>query len=175
MKKKLFTVFLTFAITLFSLPLLTTNSQAESGNVSKHITDLREKLIGPLYAASQGNSGRSKVIIMTSGIPSASLKNQVSGGGGFLGRSFKYVNGFAAEVPNGFLNALANIPFVKYIVPDSNFTPLVDITAGTVGADIAQNTYGYDGTGIGVAVIDTGITPHEDLQGRFGLNRIIYS
>ncbi len=51
--------------------------------------------------------------------------------------------------------------------------PVCIITAPSVGADSAWRS-GWDGAGIGIAVIDSGIAAHPDLQDAFGLSRVVY-
>ncbi len=56
---------------------------------------------------------------------------------------------------------------ILYVSPDRTLTGAASYTTGfvAVNADVAQS-YGYDGNGIGVAVIDSGISAsHPDLQG----------
>src|SRR5262249_3857345 len=51
----------------------------------------------------------------------------------------------------------------------------LDITTATVNANLAWG-FGYDGTGVGVAVIDSGIAAHDDLKRPDGLSsRLVYS
>jgi serine protease AprX len=68
---------------------------------------------------------------------------------------------------------LANDPNVTFISPNRKVISLNDYTAVTVGADIARS-FGYEGAGVGVAVIDTGIAPHQDLTDN-GTTRIVYN
>ena len=50
---------------------------------------------------------------------------------------------------------------------------LLQLTGATVGATLARQMYGYDGTGITVAVIDSGVTPrHDDLANASGSQRV---
>src|SRR5207244_6794026 len=75
------------------------------------------------------------------------------------------------------LDALADDPDVVYISPDRRLSGSLDNTAAAVNAKVAWQS-GWDGTGIGVAVIDSGITYHSDLYntgGSGGKLRIIYS
>src|SRR6202522_4462349 len=82
------------------------------------------------------------------------------------------VNGAVYSVPAKSLADLANDPDVKYISPDrtvnaasisgSQLSP--DYKLQAVGADIAQNN-GYNGNGIGVAIIDSVITNKQDFHG----------
>jgi serine protease AprX len=72
--------------------------------------------------------------------------------------------GRAARISNALLKRLADDPKVKRIHRDREVTASIARTAITVGAKNVHNQYGYTGAGVGVAVIDSGITPwHDDL------------
>jgi subtilisin len=105
-----------------------------------------------------------------------------------LPRKYTYrtaVNGFAAQVPPGRLAALQADPRVKAVVPDRVIAvpPLVpqDMSAagkpgggGTTSGQIipaglkrigaAPGALSQTGAGIGVAIVDTGVGPHGDLD-----------
>ena len=67
-----------------------------------------------------------------------------------------------ADVPISLL-ILAASPLVR-TRRDGPATSAVERTGATVGATAVRQDLGYDGTGIGVAVIDSGVTPwHDDL------------
>jgi serine protease AprX len=84
--------------------------------------------------------------------------------GGKLGRSLDLINGKVVLLPNGQLQQLANYPGVERIVYDRPTAGELNRVAVTVGARAVQQTYGYRGAGVGVAVIDSGITSwHADL------------
>jgi serine protease AprX len=63
------------------------------------------------------------------------------------------------------IEELAADPDVEYVSPDRLIHPSMDIAAPTVLADVAQK-YGYTGAGVGVAVIDSGVSDPPDLSGR---------
>src|SRR3984957_9797128 len=64
---------------------------------------------------------------------------------------------------------------VNYISPNRPTKGTLDITTSAVNANIAWGM-GYTGTGIGVAVIDSGIYAHDDLKTANGSgSRIVYS
>jgi len=74
------------------------------------------------------------------------------------------------------LKNLAKNPNVLYITPDRKSKQFSDYSVQTLGADLVQNTLGFDGSGIGVAVIDSGVYAHPDLKDKVGVNnRIVYS
>src|SRR5262249_19292163 len=61
------------------------------------------------------------------------------------------------------------------ISPDETVRPTMDITAATTGATTAWSTYGVTGKNIGIAVIDSGVTPGADLTDASGQPRVVYS
>jgi serine protease AprX len=109
-----------------------------------------------------GKSGKSRVIItLTEGFdPSADVRRL----GGILGRRLALINGQVVELPNALLRKLADLPFVESIHHDRPTGGEMNRVAVTVGARAVQSTYGYNGAGVGVAVIDSGVTNwHDDL------------
>ena len=76
------------------------------------------------------------------------------------------INGVVLDLPNGILKQLVRLPEVfrvHYNRPTSGFNYRTSVT---VGASTVRATMGLDGAGIGVAVIDSGISSwHDDLSG----------
>ena len=107
-------------------------------------------------------SGFSKVIVILK--PGLSVDTDVKLVGGKLGRSLGLINGKVAELPNGWLKQIADNPAVERIIYDRPTGGEMNRVAVTVGARAVQQTYGYRGAGIGVAVLDSGVTSwHQDL------------
>jgi len=74
------------------------------------------------------------------------------------------INSVAVDVPNHLLRKLARHPSVFSVHYDRPVKSHNYRTAVTVGARDVFGKYGYNGAGIGVAVIDSGITSwHDDL------------
>src|SRR5688572_27310282 len=68
------------------------------------------------------------------------------------------------EVENTSLNALASDPRVLKVWIDRPVVPTVERTGNAVGSTLARDAFGVSGRGVGVAVIDSGITAfHDDL------------
>ena len=95
---------------------------------------------------------------------SADVTAEVSKLGGKLGRRLQLINGRVIELPNGQLRKLADHPAVARLDDDRPTTRLLSRVAAVSGARLVQKSWGYNGAGIGVAVVDSGITSwHDDL------------
>ena len=94
--------------------------------------------------------------------------------GGVRGRSLPIINGMVLTLPDHAIAALASHPRVKYLTPDREVLGVMERTGATVGATAARQEFGYDGAGIGVAVIDSGAAWHDDLSANGGPQRVVY-
>jgi serine protease AprX len=107
-------------------------------------------------------AGWSRVIVTLNG--SADVSADVVKLGGQLGRRLSLINGQVVELPNGLLKQLAAHPAVARIDEDRPTRGLMSYVAVLTGARSVQQSYGYTGAGVGVAVIDSGVTSwHDDL------------
>ena len=120
-----------------------------------------DKVIKELASKGKGD-GLVQVIVLLK--PGWSVDVEATRLGGILGRSLNIINGKVVQLPKGQLKKLADYPGVDRIVYDRPTAGEMNRVAVTVGARAVQQTYGYRGAGIGVAVIDSGITTwHDDL------------
>ena len=71
------------------------------------------------------------------------------------------INAYAVKIDGGKLEDTARSDIVEYISDDVKMSALLNVAAQEVGASIANDT-GYLGRGIGIAILDTGIYPHQD-------------
>jgi serine protease AprX len=116
------------------------------------------------------------VIVQFTQAPTARHHQKVFNRGGKLRRELGLVRSGAYSLPASALAALAADPDVAYIAPDrplystNNGSPtaVLDYHADTVNAPVAW-AQGLDGTGVGVAVIDSGIIDIPDLHGKSNL------
>ena len=109
-----------------------------------------------------GGNGESNVIVEFFGNQDGAKSFRENGG--TPGRKLGILNAWAGRMPNGLLKKLADEPNVKKIHDDREVEGEIARTAATVGARNVHTQYGFTGAGIGVAVIDSGITPwHDDL------------
>ena len=72
------------------------------------------------------------------------------------------IDGLAANMSTDVIYRLSTSPDVDFISFDSNVYALLDVANATMESYFPHDK-GYDGEGIGVAVIDTGVAPHTDL------------
>jgi serine protease AprX len=124
--------------------------------------DKLDPLLQPLASSLTGNS---RVIVRAIDAASvAAVAAAIQTVGGTLGRQLPILDAMVADVPNVSLATLSNDANIRRIALDRLTLGANDRTAATVGALAARQQFGYDGAGIGVAVIDSGITAwHDDL------------
>lgn len=91
--------------------------------------------------------------------------------GGALHQKFDHIQAGHYTVSPELLKVLSNDSDVDYITPDRALHGMLNITAATVGSNLA-NASGFDGTGIGVALIDSGVADQPDFHN--WKSRIVY-
>src|SRR2546430_2224373 len=108
-----------------------------------------------------GNSRQTTRVIVTL-VPGATLPAEFRRYA--LNSRLDLINGEVLDLPNGVLTQMAAHPSVFRLHYDRPIKTHNYRTAMTVGARNAYMNYGYTGAGVGVAVIDSGITSwHDDL------------
>jgi subtilisin family serine protease len=127
-----------------------------------------------LPTSQAGESARTRVIIQAAaGHSAAELAPVVERMGGTMGPALDIINAQAAVLPDAAIAEITGHPAVARISRDHAVAGTMERTAATVGALAARETFGYDGTGVGIAIIDSGVTPwHDDLAAGEGGQRI---
>jgi serine protease AprX len=104
-----------------------------------------------------------KVIVQYKQVPQAEQEGRAQFLGAHLNQRLGVVKGIALTIPVSALPALQSDPDVVFISLDHSLKGLDDYTNAAMNVSAAWNA-GYDGSGIGVAVIDSGINDsHKDL------------
>jgi serine protease AprX len=145
------------------LSLLTTAVTTRGGDqvpVAKLDLALRQRLLSP--------RGFARVIVRATDVDG--VETLVSELGGRSGRRLPSIAAVVAEVPASRLGDLAGAAIVRSVSADRRVEGTLDRTAASIGARWVNEQLGVDGTGVGVAIIDSGVTrAHDDL----GANRVV--
>ena len=159
------------------ITLLAADLSLADGNKHKLSKDL-ESLKG------RGKGATIDVIVQYKVTPTDAQHLRVQGRGGALKRKLDVIKGAHYSVPVESLQTLADDPDIAYISlnrPVSHTsTSTLDYTPETVNAPVAWQQWALDGTGVGVAVIDSGVTAVGDLYWWIPSNqtygsRVVYS
>jgi hypothetical protein len=126
------------------------------------LTQAERKLDRELRGKAAHNADESDVIVeFTDGGDDADVLE----GFGKKGKRLAGMNGRVLRVPNGLLARLAEHPRVKRIHHDRPVSGDVARTAIAIGSRAVVALMGYTGAGVGVAVVDSGMTGwHDDLR-----------
>ncbi len=107
------------------------------------------------------SGGRSQVIVVFKSDWDRSEAKKV---GGKLGRRLNLIGAQVLDLPNGQLKKLASHPAVLSIHHDRPFATTMTRVTVASGARSVRSSLGYSGAGVGVAVVDSGVTSwHDDL------------
>jgi serine protease AprX len=134
------------------------------------------ELSGWLAKAYQGSTkGQTvKVIVQYKQVPTASHYATMQGRGGRLNAKLHFIKSAAFTIPVSALAALEADPEIASVNIDHAMNVADDLTNDATGVEAAWNS-GYTGTGVTVAVIDSGINDnHPDLQNANGTSRVVY-
>jgi serine protease AprX len=150
-----------------TLALVSTTALAANG---------RHKLAPDLSGFPVNSDSTVDVIIQFNQTPQARHFQMMASRGGRLKFSFKHINGAAYRIPVRLLAWLETHPDVAYVSPDRRTKAAWDDGIPAVMDDVARQQYGLDGSGIGIAVIDSGVYSHNDLKKANNTgSRIVYS
>ncbi len=115
------------------------------------------------------DNGVSPVIVRYKQVPSEERHARVASRGGVLKMRLDVIRSAAYTMSGRLMRELANDPDVEFISPDHPVHALLDSAEPAINANIAFSS-GFTGQGVGVAIIDSGIMPENDLG-----NRIVYN
>jgi subtilisin family serine protease len=151
---------------------------AAKGGKAGVASDLQEKV----QKESPSNSVR--VLVNLNGGDPLTVAGKIKELGGEVRGHFRNVDVMVVDLPLGAVDSLAEVEGLDYLAPDRPVTGLASQLETTTGAALAYggtpsvwNFSGIDGSGVGVAVLDSGIDPsHVDLRDETkGTRRVVFS
>jgi len=120
------------------------------------------KLDDELSRRAEDKNPRHTTRVIVTLVPGAKLPNEFKKFA--QNRNLDIINGVALDLPNSVLKMLAAHPNTFQLHYDREVATHNYRTSITVGARAVQQLIGYTGAGVGIAVIDSGITSfHDDL------------
>lgn len=123
---------------------------------------INTKLCPILSAKIMAQSREEVPVILQFNNKASSLKNNISSLSSKIKSNLPLIDGFAGFMTTEAIYRIVNDLEIEYISFDSKIYTLLDIATPTMEAYFPYNK-GYEGEGITIAVIDTGVAPHDDL------------
>ncbi|HWS86655.1 MAG TPA: S8 family serine peptidase [Pyrinomonadaceae bacterium] len=124
-------------------------------------------------------SSRVTVIVQLNGAPTQLLYSFLMRAGVRLRGQYAMLGSFAIDMPAAYVDSLANFPEIRSVTRDREVAMTGHVTA-TTGADAVRtlptgrgnSTMTVDGTGVGIAVLDSGVySEHVTLKEAKGASR----
>ncbi len=137
--------------------------------------DAKAKLAGDVMDALRGAAADDlvPVIVQTVDEPSDAHFARLHGRGGLVKARHTSIHGYSAKLPASQLETFADDPEIEHISIDEPVQAHMDVAYPAVKADLAYQEFGVTGSGIGVAVIDTGVAAHPDLVKGPGSKQVV--
>ncbi len=155
------------------------NRQSASQNLSNKISDDLRSQMNSYHAPET----KASVILQLNAPASGQLNALFQRNGVRIKGQFENFNSFAVELPVNVIEELALYSEVEFVSQDAQVQSLGGHLSQTTGTDAVRNMLaptstvsGLDGTGIGIAIIDSGIyTSHRELIDSSGKLRTVYN
>ncbi|QXM06976.1 S8 family peptidase [Crassaminicella indica] len=136
-----------------------------------NINKIRAQFVHPIVVArmSAGTKETIKTIVYSQGT-CEHIHDLILDAGGKIKYSIPLINAVVAELPSKAIDHVAAHHMIQFINHDAKVFKCMDNAALAVAGHLVHDI-GYTGKGIGIAILDTGIYPHDDLVKP--INRII--
>lgn len=124
--------------------------------------DRNSKLCPVLNSKIMAQSREEVPVIVQFNEGKSNLKNNIRALSNRVNSYLPLIDGFAGFMSTETIYRLMDSSEIKYISFDSKVYTLLDLASPSIEAYLPHDK-GYEGEGITVAVIDTGVAPHKDL------------
>src|SRR5690242_15850795 len=174
--RKLLTIALTLVLVFGLLPLTRTQAVV-AAPISKLSAALQQALNSTVSTVwSDPSRQRLRVLIQSNGPFSSSLNTAIIASGGTIVRQFTSINGVLADLPKNQVLTLAARTDVDRMSADHLAQMSASHLEVATGADKVRTSSGLDGSGVGIAILDSGIfAGHSEfgsLGNLLGLSRV---
>ncbi|WP_395138418.1 S8 family peptidase, partial [Armatimonas sp.] len=156
--------------TTIFLALLLGSSLTTSAFAQKEAAKADAFLAPKLSAARPSTTGWTSVILKIDGALTPEREAQLTALGGDITRRLAFIGSVSLRVPSRNLAKLAALPFVARLSADVAVKKNDEFITQRTGATTAWSSYGVQGTGVGVAVLDSGIDDLDDLRNQIKAN-----
>jgi serine protease AprX len=175
---KLLSISIALILVYLSMPLAPAKGQLLNQTLQT-VTQLVKVSDDLSNLLAQPSSGKVNLIVQLNGPLNFTLKLLITTLGGEVTENFDSLDVIAVKLPAGSLLQLLNLPGIAYVSPDRQVMMLGHLSS-TTGADAARDSSplnsGLDGSGVGIAVLDSGIySSHKSFTGRTNTTRVVVS
>jgi len=176
LQSRLLAITLALALLCASIPIARTRADNPPTPISKLSLALQQALNSNVSLVWQDPSRQTvRALVQSNGPVTSSLKSAITSAGGLVVRQFSSINGLLVDLPKNSLLTIAARSDVERMSADHLAQQSSSHLEVATGADHAR-TYGLDGTGIGIAILDSGIMAgHSEfgpLGNLLGLSRV---
>jgi len=127
-------------------------------------------------ANDNSTSGRSHVnLIVAIKGTSETAERSLQRLGGDVYRHLPIINSLAVNLPSNRVNALRKCSFVSHVSADERVQKTDLFTVPSSRADTAWQQYGADGSGVGIAIVDSGVSSEPDFNNLLLFSRVCAS
>jgi serine protease AprX len=142
--------------------------------LSMLIASVQMAFAGPKLSPDLPKSGGTDVIDVIVQFKNPPTKDDLQqlGPYGQIKKQLDIIHGVHLSVSLSNILVLQNNPAIAYVSPVRSLKGSLDITTQAVNANLMWQL-GWDGTGVGVAVIDSGVASRHDLMNG-GTSRVVY-
>jgi serine protease AprX len=145
-------------VALTLAPAMTASAAPRNGNHQRHV----EKKAAPEFSKTNGSTATVRVLIQTKGAPTAAQDGALARAHGNKRASYDALNMIVADVPLNEVAGLAARADVLYVAPDRPVKAQMNLTNDTTGVSQVQagqaGAPGFDGKGVTIAILDSGIS-----------------
>ena len=167
------TISLVSLVAVSLLPLTTFAAPRNQGQAEPHA----QKKLAPEFNSTGNSTATVRALIQTKGAPSSAHDAAVANARGHKRSSYNALNMIVADVPLNSIAELAARDDVAYVSPDRLVKAEINLTTESTGASQVQAGFagmpGFDGKGVTIAVLDSGISGNHPDFVRNGTSRVI--